>query len=110
MRPVSSRISNSLFKGFSRLPMPLQHTVIVKVMYSPLSFSGYDEFLHWLTADNITRTGHLFSENALLPVSPDYPGLEIVTNALSTMSSLSTFNAGIIVIGVARLVMILSLF
>ncbi len=83
---------------------------LVKVMLSPLSFSEFDEFLHWRTADDIARSGHLFSVNALLPISPFYSGLEIVTNALSRLSGLSTFKAGTIVIGVARLVMILSLF
>lgn len=82
----------------------------INVMYSPLYFSGYDEMLHWLTADNIARSGHLFGENSLLPVSPVYPGLEIVSNALSTLSGLNTFYSGIIVIGVARLLMILALF
>ena len=83
---------------------------LVNVMYSPLYFSGYDEFLHWRTTDDITSSGHLFQQNILLPVSPFYPGLEIVTNALESLSGLSTFVAGTIVVGVARLVMILSLF
>jgi hypothetical protein len=34
----------------------------------------------------------------MLPVSPYYPGLEIVTNAISTMTGLNTFYAGIVVI------------
>src|SRR5207253_960350 len=67
--------------------------LIKKVMYSPLYFSGYDEFLHWRTADDIARSTHLFSTNSLLPVSPDFPGLEIVTNELSMLSGLSTFHA-----------------
>jgi hypothetical protein len=83
---------------------------LVKVMQNPLSFYYVDEFLHSRTADDITRSHHLFSVNVVLPVSPFYPGLEIVTNALQTMSGLSTYHAGLIVIGVARLVMILSLF
>lgn len=83
---------------------------LIKVMSSPLYFSFFDEFLHWRSVNDIVSTGHLFSENALLPVSPYYPGLEIVTDALSTVSGLSTFNAGLIVIGVARLLMILGLF
>jgi hypothetical protein len=83
---------------------------IVAVMYSPLYFSSFDEFLHLITADTIAGSGHLFGQNALLPVSPDFPGLEIVTNALSTLSGLSTYHAGIVVVGVARLVMILSFF
>jgi hypothetical protein len=83
---------------------------LVQVMTSPLYVSSFDEFLHWLTAIDIARTGHLFSPNPMLPVSPYYPGMEMVTNALSAMSGLSIFHAGLIVIGVARLVMILSLF
>jgi hypothetical protein len=83
---------------------------LVKVISSPVYFSLYDEFLHWRTAKDIARTGHLFTTNALLPVSPHYPGLEIVTNALSSLSGLDTFIAGLIVIGVARLLMVLSLF
>ncbi len=83
---------------------------LVELMISPLYVSGYDEFLHWRTASDILKIRHLFSENSMLPVSPYYPGLEIVTNALSTMSGLSIFNAGIIIISAARLLMILSLF
>ncbi len=83
---------------------------LVNVLFSPLHFSYYDELLHWRTVDDIVRSGHLFGENALLPASPFYPGLEIVTSALSVLSGLSTFYAGVIVIGIARLMMILSLF
>ncbi len=82
----------------------------VQLMISPLHFSSFDQFLHWRTADDIARSGHLFSENAMLPVSPYYPGLEIVTNAFSTMSGLSTFHAAVAIISTARLLMILSLF
>lgn len=83
---------------------------VVNIMFSPFSFAGYDEFLHWRTAEDIARSGHLFSFNTLLPASPFYPGLEIVTNALSTLTGLNTFYAGITVVGVAHLVMFLSLF
>ncbi len=83
---------------------------LVKVLANPTYFTFYDEFLHWRTADDIARSGHLFTMNALLPVSPYYSGLEIITNALSTMSGLSTFYAGLVVIGMARLLMVMALF
>ena len=83
---------------------------LVKVISSPLYFSFFDEFLHWRTVDDIARSGHLFSENSMLPVSPFYPGLEIVTNAFSTISSLDSFHSALVVVGVARLLMILTLF
>ncbi len=83
---------------------------LVQFIVSPLHFSSFDDFLHWRTLADILRTNHLFSVNSMLPVSPYYPGLEIVTNAVSTMSGLSPFYASVVVIGVSRLLMVLSLF
>ena len=83
---------------------------LVKVFYNPLGFSQHDEFLHWHTADEILRTGHLFGANSLLPVSPLFPGLENVTTALASISGLSLFVSGLIVVGVARALLLLSLF
>lgn len=83
---------------------------LVLLMQSPLRFSNYDEFLHWRDAATIASSGHLFGDNSLLPVGPYYPGLEIVSNALSTITGMSTFQTGIVIISAARLLMILSLF
>lgn len=83
---------------------------LVHYIASPLYFSWYDETLHWRTVDDILRTGHLFSQNPMLPVSPYYPGLEIITSAISTLTGTSTFYAGVIIVGVSRLLMVSSLF
>lgn len=83
---------------------------LVSQLESLFPYFGYDPFAHLRTADDIARSGHLFSENSLLTVSPFYPGLEIATNALSKLSGLSTVDAGAIVVGVAYLVLTLSLF
>ncbi|GAC1381082.1 MAG: hypothetical protein NVS4B7_03540 [Ktedonobacteraceae bacterium] len=83
---------------------------LVNVSLSPLYFSSFDEFLHWRTANDIINSAHLFTKNALLPVSPFYPGLEIVTSAFARLSGLNTFAAGLVVVCAARLVAILALF
>jgi len=83
---------------------------LVQLMVSPTYISSYDAMLHWMTSDTILRTQHLFGANSLLPVSPYYPGLEIVTNALSTISGLNIFQAGTLVIAIARLLMMMSLY
>lgn len=83
---------------------------IIPEILSPLNFFFVDEYMHLRTVDDIARTGHLFSKNSMLPVSPLYPGLEIVTNAFSSMSGLSPFIAGLIVSGMARIVVMLALF
>lgn len=82
----------------------------LKVMASPWYFAFFDEFLHWNTVNTMVQTGHLFRQNAMLPVSPYYPGLEIVTDAFCTISGLSTFTSGLVVVGFARLLLVLSLF
>ena len=105
LSPTASR-----FERISLLCMVAICFYLVKLTNSPLYFSGYDEFLHIRTAEDIASSGHLFTGNSLLYVSPFYPGLEIVTNALSGLSGLSIFSAGITVVGVAHLLMILSLF
>lgn len=83
---------------------------LVKVLHSPTAFSFHDEFLHWRTAIDISNTRYLFNRQSLLPVSPLFPGLEIVTAAVQSLSGLSIFDAGIVVIGTARLVIVLSLY
>lgn len=83
---------------------------LVKVLLSPNAPSLHDEFLHLRTALDIAQTHHLFSPNPLYDVSPQYPGLEIVTNAVSSLSGLSLFGAGALVLGVARVMFVLALF
>ena len=82
----------------------------VKILHSPLHFSEYDEFLHWNTALNIMEEQHLFGANSLLPISPLYPGLEIVATALSNLSGLSIFACGLLVIGIGKVIFLSALF
>jgi hypothetical protein len=83
---------------------------VVKVLYSPRYVVGYDEFLHWRTAEDIARTEKLFETNPLLPVGPLYPGLEIATSAIAKLTGLSVLVSGTLVIGAARMTMIAALY
>lgn len=83
---------------------------LVKVMHSPDGFTFHDEFLHSATLGTILTTGRLFGENALLPTSATFPGLEIATSALVTLTGLSPFAAGVLVLGVLRVVIVLAVF
>ncbi len=82
----------------------------VKYLQYPLYFAYHDEFSHLRTAQDLAASGHLFHENPLLPISSYYPGVEIAANAVSSLTGLSLFSTGILMIGVARLVLVLSLF
>jgi hypothetical protein len=83
---------------------------VVKVLRDPFGFTFADELAHAPNANAILRTHELFHANSILPVTAYYPGLESVTAAFASMSGLSSFGAGLIVIGTARLAMMLGLF
>lgn len=84
---------------------------LVKVLHSPIGFTFADEFAHWRTAMDIQQTGRLFErENPLLIVSPLYPGLEVLATAITDLTGWSVFVSGLLVLGLARLVFVLSLF
>ena len=61
----------------------------VKVLHSPTGFTHFDEFLHWRSALDVVERQRLFVPNSLLPISPHYPGLEIVTLAPLTNLALA---------------------
>ena len=77
-------------------------TYIVVQCYSPIQFRFLDEFIHVQTAQSILATHHLFNQNTVLPISPQYPGLEIVTTAVSFLSHLSIYASGTVVTGLAH--------
>jgi hypothetical protein len=83
---------------------------LVKVIHSPFIFTYSDENLHLFNAEEILRTGTWFKENPILPVSALYPGLPTVAAALSSISGISLFAAGLVVVGIARLVLVLALY
>jgi hypothetical protein len=83
---------------------------LVKLMQSPLAFTYHDEFSTMRTTQALARTGRLFEENALIPIHPWYPGLELVTSAISSLADVRVFVAGVIVIAVARLAVVILLF
>ncbi len=82
---------------------------MVKVLGSPDAFVMLDESLHWATLDDIVVSGRLFTTNNILLASPYYPGLEIAADLL-VRSGFSVWEAGVVIVGAARLLMMLALF
>jgi hypothetical protein len=83
---------------------------LVNICYSPAGFTYSDELEHWRSTMNILQTGKLFGVNYLLPISPHYPGLEEATSAIVSITGLSVFPAGLIVVGVAHLLFVYVLY
>jgi hypothetical protein len=85
-------------------------TFLLKVLFWPTNFAQFDEFLHWITASDILEAHRLFIPNSMLPVSPLFPGLEVVTTALVNVSSLPLFVGGNLVVAACRLLIIAGLY
>ena len=83
---------------------------LVKVMRDAPVFTFNDELIHAFNANQIAAHGHLFHANPILKVTPYYPGMEGATSAISAITGLSTYAAGTILIGAARLTLMASLF
>jgi hypothetical protein len=82
----------------------------VKVFYSPTFFSFGDELQHLRSTQDLLASGRLFEPNPILPVSPSFPGFESVMSAVVSLSGLSIFQAGLLVVGMAKVLAVLALF
>lgn len=86
------------------MPVLLQ---LSRVVLYPTRFMFHDELLHANVLRQIDSSGHLFSDNPLLPISAYYPGLEIATNAVQGVTGLSPHTASVVVLLVTRVVLAL---
>lgn len=80
-------------------------TYAITEAYSPIQFRFLDEFGDVRTVQAILTTHHLFQFNPVFPVSAQYPSLEIVTSALASLSHLSIYASGTVVVGLAHLLL-----
>jgi hypothetical protein len=83
---------------------------LVKVVRDAPLFTFSDELVHAFNADQVANHHHLFRYNPILPVTPNYPGLEGATSALMGLTGTSNYVAGVIVVGAARLSLVIGLF
>ncbi|MBV9828390.1 MAG: hypothetical protein JO001_22390 [Alphaproteobacteria bacterium] len=82
----------------------------LKVLYSPTSFTDFDELLHWISADDILRYRRLFIRNPLLPISTFYPAIEILTTALANLTGFGVFASANVVLFILHAIFVATLF
>jgi hypothetical protein len=83
---------------------------LVKVIYEPTGFVLHDELATWRQAADLIRSGQPLSANPIVNGYAGFPGLELFTAALAQLADLRIFLAGTIVIGLARVALMLALF
>ena len=84
----------------------------IKVLHDPLMFVMGDEFVHLAAAQHLSSAqafAHLFADQSA-NVAVDYPGLQLITLTIQHVSGLSLFVSGLIVIGMARMLIMLAVF
>ncbi|HLB44564.1 MAG TPA: hypothetical protein VJK49_04195 [Candidatus Limnocylindrales bacterium] len=111
--PIAGRLLQASPRGSERLALMIVLGIALyacKIVHDPLLPGGYDEYLHVRTAQDMAQADRLFTPNSLLTVSPYYPGLELVTTALSQMAGIGIYEAGMVILAAARLVFVLALF
>jgi hypothetical protein len=111
--PIVGRVAWPVVSRGERLFLLLLLTeslFFYKILYSPTSFVLFDEMLHWITADDILHRHQLFLGNSLLPISPSYPGIEILTTAFANLAGLTVFAASNWVLAVLRATFVTALF
>ena len=80
------------------------------VMHHPLFLDSFDEMAHFGTLMRMLDSRSLIPTNTVLPVSPYYPGLELVTVATKWLTGLPLVLDQLIVLAAARVVLVLSIF
>lgn len=111
--PVALRLLSASASRAERIGLLIVLSVslfCVKVLYSPLGFSFYDELGWWRATHDLLQTGHPFSDNPLVITTPGFPGLDLFTAPVTQLASLSIFAAGTIAVGFVRTVFVLALF
>jgi hypothetical protein len=86
------------------------YPAMVYRMSSPLVLAGYDEHQHAQSLTNLLRGSGLFTPNPTLPVSPYYPGLELVTGVTIRLTSLASVLAESLVVLLCRLLLVLVIY
>jgi hypothetical protein len=80
------------------------------IFRSPLIFDNFDELAHGTTLTRLLDSRALFQANPILPVSPFYPGIELVTIAARWLTGLPLLLDQMVVLVLARIVVVLCVF
>ena len=109
--PATARIISRSTGRAERIGLTLALAVILQLSRTVLypMFAYHDEFIHENTVRQIVDSHHLFASNPLLPVAADYPGLALVTDAMSSLTGLSVHTSAVLVLLLARVVSTLAI-
>ncbi len=83
-------------------------TQLGRTVLYPKDFAFHDELVHGNLLRLILDTHQAFPVNSALPVTSSYPGLEVATAAVVSLTGLSLHTSAVLVLLLARVVLVLA--
>jgi hypothetical protein len=111
--PCAWRLTSGTAARFERLAVSLVLGVGLLASYymrSPLIFDWFDELIHGATLNGFLRSRTLLVHNGILPVSPFYPGLELLTVGVKWLTGLPVVLAQLVVVLAQQVVVVMCVF
>jgi hypothetical protein len=111
--PIALRLFSVSAKREERIALALilgGALYVVKVLYEPTGFALHDELGTWRQTSDLILGGQPLSVNPIVNGYAGFPGLELFTAALAQLGELRIFLSGTIIIGFARVALMLGLF
>ena len=86
------------------------YPAVIYRMASPLILGGFDEHLHERTLLDLLHGSGLFAPNPLLPISPQYPGMELFTGTILRLTGMPLMLGMSLVVLLCRLLFVLTIY
>jgi hypothetical protein len=86
------------------------YPAVIYRMASPLVLGGFDEHLHERTLQDLLRGSGLFAPNPILPIGPQYPGMELFTGTVVRLMGMPVMLGMSIVVLLCRLLLVLTIY
>lgn len=107
-RLLSSRLSRS--ERITLLTAAALFSYLPKLFRCPYYFCYSDELTWWRGVQNLLEGSPVISDNPLGLIMGAFPGLPLLTITLQKISGLSTFQVGLALMGMMRVISTLSIF
>lgn len=107
-RQLSSNVSR--YERISLLVAAGLFSYLPKLLRCPSFFCYSDELTWWRGVQVLLRDGPILFQNPLGEVQGLFPGLPLMTVVLQKASGLSTYQVGLILIGLVHLISLISIF
>ncbi len=85
-------------------------TALPKVLAYPGGPAYFDEYAHWAQVERLHSEGLAFMANRQVVVIGDYPAMHLLASGIRHLTGLSTYHAGLVLVGIFHVLCILGVY